>query len=314
MIERGFFLFLALFVVPFRPALAATDSEPRQTTLQQQRQGQQLGKNSTDKSQEAIVETDGAAMYERPDFDSPVLDYLGRGTKLRSARKLSKGIGGFGLFFRVKTPAGVFGYVADTDLIPEFSSKATAQKKTAKNPEFAQVKDEQESAGREPLYFTRFIGAQVGYLGFSEKFSGKVYQSNSLLVGFKMTGPGTLFDGPPLDFHLSVAPTAPEYYERFARKPASGYFVFSDTLFVLPFLETDKFLLSYGLGFMLTYTRFRVLVSQTEFDSEEVRVGGVAGVSGTYRIGKIAGKWDTRYYYEKTSYFGHWLSLLFEYR
>lgn len=260
------------------------------------------------------MEVDGAAIYSKPSFDAPVINYLKAGTKLLATVQRVKGIGGFGLFYKVKTTGGEVGYVADTDLITEFNPRNTKKKPVKKNPVYEEVKEAQENPHQEPVYFTRYIGGGVGYLGFTEKFSGKEFSSNVMMFNFKMSGPGTLFDGPPLDFNFSFSPSAPDYYEKFSRGPAGGFFIFTDLLLNLPLIELNKGLVFYGVGIMTVYTQFKPVVSTTTFDSQEIRMGAAVSLGYAHRFGKYALRWDSKYYFEKTDYFGHWLSFQLEYR
>lgn len=268
------------------------------------------------RSQKAFVEVDGASLYSKPTFDAPILDYLRAGTQVLATLKPRKGFGDFGLFYMVKTAQGKVGYMADTDLVPEFSLKNSKKKPVSKNPVFEQAKEAKENPNREPLYFTRYVGGGIGMLGFSEKFSGKKFSSDVMMMALKMSGPGTLFDGPPLDFNFAFSLSAPEYYKEFSRGPAGGFFLFTDLLLNSPLFEIDNGngLLFYGIGAMITYTKFTPVVSSTTFDSQELRLGAALSLGYAHRWGKYALRWDSKYYYEKTDYLGHWLSFQIEYR
>lgn len=261
-------------------------------------------------AQRAIVQTEGAAVYQLPDFDSKMLGYVPQGVAVIASQKLYKGRGGFGLFYKVRTSEKIIGYMADTDLIPALSK---TKKGSKENPEFQDLKEKQLNPDREPAYFTRFIGGGLGLLQLSEKFEGRVLSSNEMVVNFKMVGPGTLGIGLPLDFNFSLGPRVPEYYQQFARGVGGGFFLHSDLLLVLPFIESEKQVLGYGLGMMLNYSAFKVTVSDTPVDSQELRIGGAASLNYTRRFGRFAVRFDSKYFYERTAYFGHFLSFLIEY-
>ncbi len=266
--------------------------------------------------QKAIAGLDGASVYKAADFDSPVIEYLKPGTKITATIARARGVGGLGLFYKVKTHTGKIGYVTDIEIVPEFQSggakKRVAEKK--KNPVFEEATEQQANPDREPVYYTRYIGGGAGLLNFTEKFQGQKFSSSVTMFAFKMSGPGTLFDGPPLDFNFSFSPSAPSYYEKFGRGPASGFFMFSDLVLNLPLMEFKKGIVFYGLGLMATYTRFKPTVSDTTFDSQELRIGAAASLGYSHRFGKYAVRWDSKYYYEATAYLGHWLSFQVEYK
>lgn len=268
-------------------------------------------------SQKAFIEVDGAALYSKPTFDAPVLDYLRAGTQVIATLKPRKGYGDFGLFFGVKTRDGKIGYMADTDLVPEYNLKKSKRKPVAKNPVFEEAKDAKENPNREPLYFTRYIGGGLGMLGFTEKFAGVGEKSSQVtMFALKMTGPGTLFDGPPLDFNFAFSLGSPKYYEDFSNGPAGGFFLFTDLLLNSPLFEipSGHGMVFYGLGAMATYTRFKPTIGSSSIDSEELRIGAALSIGYAHRWGKYSVRWDSKYYYEVTDYLGHWLSFQVEYK
>jgi len=267
----------------------------------------------------AQIYVDGAAIYEKPNFDSKVQDYLRYQTKVMVSKKAFRGIGGMGLFHRIRY-GKKFGYVPDTDVrvaAPEAEkAQSAAPEKTGGSK--AWEKEEQEVLGKAPLYFTRYLGGAVSMVQFTEKFSGKKYSDNMMMYGLRMSGPGTLFDGPPLDFNFWFSLDKPDYYSNFAQKP-SGFLMFGDVMIQLPLIDGKNTLLTYGIGVMWVYTRYKVPVRQQStgrqvtFDSQELRVGLDAGIGLGRKIGKTMLRLDTKYYYEKTQYFGYILSLQGEY-
>ncbi len=266
-------------------------------------------------AQNALVQTEGAAVYQQPNFDAPVIDYLKAGQKVVISKKSAQGIGGLGIFFRIRTPAGKMGYIADVDVIPEFSQSKYRTDEKVTNPEFQKAKTEvaDRKANRPSIYLTRYLGGHLGILSFSEKFSGQTLKDNVTMFGFRMTGPGVLFDGPPFDLNIQFSPTVPGYYLSFASAPPSGFFFHGDFMPILPALETTNGLLYYGLGLMWTYTKFNVLVRNTTFDSQELRVGLAGGLGYGQRFNDWILRADIKYYYEKTAYPGYGLSLQRQY-
>lgn len=270
-------------------------------------------------AQWAITQTPGAAVYKVPNFDAPVLGYLEQGEKVLASRKIYKGIGGLGTFYRVRTQKGLQGFVSDIDLVPQFkgNSPQKSEKESSilppgsENPQYEEVEDIIEN--REPFYFTRYIGGTLGSLEFTEKFSGQELSAATTMYGLRMVGPRVLFDGPPLDFGVSFHLGGPDYYQGFTGSPATGFFLFSDLLINLPLLELSDTLIHYGLGLMSTYTKFRVLVRDSYIDSQELRLGAAFSLGASYRYKKYALRFDAKYYYEKTQYTGYWLSIMTEY-
>lgn len=266
------------------------------------------------KGQWAVVQTDGAAAYKVPNFDSPVLEYLESGRKVRISQKIFQGIGGFGAFYKVKISEKIFGYIADVDVLTEHKARVSGRSIAAvqKNP-FSRS-PEAEDLSQVPIFFTRYMGGVFGSVNYAEKFSGNRLSSSETIFGFRLSGPGALVDGLPLDFSFLFHSGAPTYYsERIAEGNPSGFFLISDVFMPYPFLQTSNALVSWGLGLMGTYTRFNLLIKNTIFDSQEARVGLAAQLGFTYRFGRFAVRLEAKYYYEKTDYVGYFATIMRKY-
>lgn len=263
----------------------------------------------------AIVVTDGAAVYSKPDFDSPVKDYLNYEMPVIVSKRPYAGIGGLGLFHRVRYKKKI-GYITDTDIRVtrkdlervERGGKAPNRMDKAFAPE-----DETPGTGRAPLYFTRFFGAAVSRVNFTEKFSSRRLMDHMIMYGLRMSGPGTLFDGPPLDFNFWFSLQKPGYYSQFDSGSPTGFMMFGDVMAMLPLISMDDNLVSYGLGVMWTYTKYAVPVKGETFDSQEFRVGVDFGLGYGHRFGHYLLRGDIKYYFEKTQYPGYVLSFQREY-
>lgn len=260
-----------------------------------------------------VVITDGAAIYKEPDFDSPVVDYVGADTKVSVSKKAFSGAAGMGIFHQVRYGSKREGYIPDTDVR---AAKAVADKA----PEGAKAsgskmweKEEQDMLGNAPLYFTRYLGGTVAMVNLKEKFSGRTLDDDVIVFGIRMMGPGTLFDGPPLDFNFLFTIDSPDYYSRFASGDANGYMLFSDVAFMLPLIDAKKTLVSYGIGLMTVYSSYRIPVQGKTFDSQELRVGALVAAGVGQKFGKNLWRGDAKYYFEKTQYPAYFLSFMGEY-
>lgn len=263
--------------------------------------------------QGAVIGVEGATVYQSPDFDSKVIVALPPGLKVSSSHRTFPGKGGLGLFYRVSYEKGRTGYVADTELIPEFKRKG---KRPEKNPVFDDVESLRERAlsGQEPIYMSRYMGVVGGMWNFTEKFKGRRVTSQDMLYGLRFSGPGVLSEVLPIDLNILFAPKPPSYYGLLSRSAPSGFYVNTELSFLIPFAEENHYMLYGGLGVSTVYTKFRLEVEPGVFvDAQEVRVGGVGTLGLALRFGKWALRGDMRYYYEATSYLGFWGSLQHEF-
>ena len=255
-----------------------------------------------------LVITDGAAVYVKPDFDSAVVGYLNYETQVTASVKSYSGVGGLGLFHKI-VYQGKSGFIVDTDIrltkknAPAAAKGKGAPKKRRSKAFDDEFEDEDASSDNEPLYFTRYLGGALAIVNFTEKFSGRKLSDQMTFFGLRMTGPGTLFDGPPLDFNVWLSVDKPGYYNQFSSGSPTGFMLFSDASLILPLYEHKDFLVNYGLGLMAAYTRYKT-GNTTTFDSQELRLGVAFDLGAAYRFDRYAARFDIKYYYEKTQYMG----------
>lgn len=265
--------------------------------------------------------SDGAAVYEKPDFDSKVIDFVPYNTNVTISRKSFAGSEGLGLFHKVRV-RGKIGYIPDTDIkVGERDQRETdlpppkdsPKAKIDDRPKSKAFEKEDEDPGGAPPYLTRYLGAAVSRVNFTEKFSGRKLSDQLTMYGMRMTGPGTLMDGPPLDLNIWFSMEKPEYYDIFSTG-INGFLLFGDVMAMLPLINGENWLVSYGLGVMWTFTRYRVQIRGENTDSLELRMGLDLGLGIGRKIGKaFMLRADAKYYYERTQYMGYTLSLQREY-
>lgn len=279
----------------------------------------------------AIVYTDGAAVYSAPNFDAPVQDYLSYETKVVVSKNAKVGEGGLGLFHVIKYGSGKQGYITDTDI--RIVRKSGAKKNDEADEEDdedptkkpvsmskAWEKEEQEAMGNAPMYFRRYLGGTLAMVNFTEKFSGRKLSDQMMLYGLHMSGPGTLFDGPPLDFNFWFSLSQPDYLKQFSAGTPTGFMLFGDVGFQLPFYDGKSTLVTYGPGLMALYTNYKIPVKSPSagkartFDSQEMRIGVDVSVAVSQKITKkLLVRGDLKYFYEKAGYLGYGLSIQGEY-
>jgi hypothetical protein len=248
--------------------------------------------------QNAAVKVDGASVYAAPSFDSTIISYLQIDSKIRVSQRPVQGKGGFGVFYLLKGEGKNIGYVVDTDI-----GLGSAAKKTATTP------DEEEMA-TVPVYYTRYLGLSIGQIDFTEKFLRRTQHEFMTLFGLKFTGPGVLFDGPPLDVTLNVGWGAPGYYGKYTDKKATGFLFQGDLMLLLPLSDWTKVSLYYGLGLTYSYSKFNVPIAGVTIDSQEFRMGAVGSAGIGVRLGRTAVmRLEGKYYYEKEHYVGYWGSV-----
>ena len=271
------------------------------------------------RSQTAIVQSDGAAVYKRPNFDAPVVGQLRAEKKYRVSVKIYKSTSGFGSFYKVRYKKRKYGYVSDVEIVTQYKDKLQRRggkksKVQEDNPMFDQANDQR--TGRKELLYTRSLGVNFGMANFKETVDNETVGESIPVYGLKMVGPGVLFDGPPINLEISFSPQAPSYYQTITEKPASGFFTISHI--ALPFgvlhESRNSSLVIWG-GMTAVYYKFSINANaDTPIDSQELRLGLVGIGSFAYRIGEsFITQAEAKYYYEEEAYLGFSLSLGMEY-
>lgn len=304
-------ILLSLWLAPGFAGLARADDQGATATAQ--KAPPKAAPKARVKAQYGVVGPEGATAFKGPDFDSQVIATLPPGLKVVISQNRIPGLSGLGAFYKVRFGKnGTIGYVADTELIPEFQRVG---KKAKRNPVFESVEEfrERVQKGLEPIYMTRYLGGQLTSLAYAESFQGRKLSDSVLLYGIKATGPGVLFDGPPIDVSLVFSMKPPGYYDELARSPPSGFLVFTDASMLLPLYEKLNFLVYGGLGAMATYSKISFQTTLDTVNNTSFRVGLVGQLGAAYRHKKWIIRADAKYYYEKHTYLGYSLSLQHEY-
>lgn len=245
-------------------------------------------------AKDVTVITDGAIVYRKADFDSPILGYFQAGKQI----KISDNKFG-GAFFRVRFKQGVIGYIADVDVsggvTPPPAAMATGEP----------AKAEQKRKGPESILTTTYLGLQGGVTRYAEIINKVEYRDSITTYGLKLSAPFGLFDGPfTFDLNLMSSFSAPSYYKGLSQTPAEGYL-----LLVSPVLNVSLFefgerrgLCYIGGGPLLSYSNYMVEVSGAKLELSELRAGGVFVLGLGFDLGGAIFKLEPKYIVEKASY------------
>lgn len=278
-----------------------------------------------DSGQNAMVVVDGAAVYESANFDSPVMDYLDRGKNVFVSRKLYKGAGGLGAFYKMRVRKGVFGYITDVDVqVSGKAARADNRRPAPKDededeqvdpndptqiqPDIEDATPQEPSGSGVGIYLTRYLGASVAQYTYAEEIAKKSISGALTAFGIKMTGPGDMFGGLPLDLEINVSTALPNEFTKHYQS-ASGFMLLGHAMAVLPAMETKRFMIYYGLGIASRYSRFDIVLkdnaNKKALDSQELSIGAAGELGAAYAFSsRYILRGDVRYYLEAESYPG----------
>lgn len=249
-------------------------------------------------AQQAVVVTEGAIVYRKPDFDSPVIGYFQRGRKVAISSKQ------FGPFFRVKFKQGLLGYISDVDVSFDGKGKMPEAKDSKASPEKEKKAQRKKD---EPPWRSMAIGPAIGYVQFAEVIGQTELNTKITPLGLQFSTPFTYFDGPfNLETTFLYNAGAPSYYQQVSTTAPTGNLLFLDSVLTFP-LSTFSGVsgaVVLGAGPLLNQTTVEATIGGTQKDLRELKLGlsVVGGVA--YRLDRILIKLEAKYFVEKASYLG----------
>ncbi len=287
----------------------------------------QSSKKREKKSWKSAQLKNESPVYEAPNFDAPVKVFLSKGKKIRYLPKRYKGPGGFGFFYKITLRRGEYGYIVEDDI--DISKAKTSKKKSNDsnnsnkksfsflegNPFSKPSFSEEENMDFDSsIYLSRYIGLTYNSINYSEIINHQKRSTFSQFYGLKLSGPEVLI-GAPLDLNLMTLFSPPRSYRYFTTK-ATGFTLIADLIFMLPMAEWNNFMIYYGIGPLLTYTRYNLVPhgNQKKGRYEEIRLGASFPLGLAFRFKhKFLLKAEVKYYAESQKYLGFQLGLQYAY-
>lgn len=284
-----------------------------------------------DPGQNAIVKIDGSAVYEVANFDSPVLEYMDQGKKIQISKKIYPGIGGLGAFYKVRLRKGVFGFITDTDVtLVDKKGSGHSGLNDAKAPEEEYDSEDDPTKIQEGMFqenenqdfgstfsLSRFFGLVYYMYNYAEKVKNRSESDKVTMFGIRKSGPSPYLGGMPVDMSLVYTSSAPDFYDEVMGK-SSGFMIIADAIGIMPFYESNRYLVYYGFGLVTRYSKWSVKLrnnpSSPAVDSQEASLGVAAAAgAGVMVTEKLAFKVDAKYYYENEAYIGYGAVLQYKY-
>lgn len=273
-------------------------------------------------SQKAQIVNDGALVYKDADFDATVLG------ELRAGKIYMVSVKQRGPFYKIRVKPGVTGWIADNDIrlarghskgnaagsAPAPATPAAAVKKGAKaTPAPIPGKDEKKleapAKPLKPFYISRYRGPTLAYLTYNEDTMGKLRTQNMPFYGFKVNGPNTMFSGDlrtdaEFLFHFG----APEYYQQATGNAGNGWIFLTDFIFETALPQSKWHMLTFGFGPMFKYSHYEVALLENgktiNYSLDDMALGAVLDGGLAFRVYSYALRFNVKYYFEKTKYWG----------
>lgn len=294
--SRNKFLFLLpLFVLCWGSYSSAQKREPAQNS-----QASAATPAANAQSQQATIVNE-ALVYQNDDFDAPVIATVKRGGvyTISSGKK--------GPFHKIRVKPGTVGWIADTDVKIGVHKVNTPKQKKEMTPLFDPEKENDKK--KKPFFASRFRGLTLDYIYYTEDTVGGTQSEFMMFVGAKFYGFNTLFDGEIYtESNILFSPSAPKYYEDVTGKSAGGFIFITDFLFQTPTPRGKDVITFYGFGPMLKYSHFNLEVPDgtrtLNYAADDMSIGAVINLGLAARFNRVAVRFDAKYYWEKTQYYG----------
>lgn len=257
-------------------------------------------------SQKAIVINQGALVYTQSDFDAPVL------TELKAGGVYDISLKTRGPFYKIRIKPNVTGWIADTDVrVAKFKGRTALRTKDAKNGKSGPVAEDKAKPvkPRRPFMATRFRGPVVADLAYAEDTMGALRTETLPFFGFKMEGPNVLISGDMrTDAEFIFHPGAPKFYEKATGQSASGWIFLTDFIFETALPQSSWHMVTFGFGPMFKYTHYEVALLDSghplNYSLDDMTLGAVFDGGLAFRVGSYALRFNVKYFWEKTKYFG----------
>lgn len=275
-------------------------------------------------SQQATIVNDGALVYKDADFDAPTI------AELKAGQVFSISLKEKGPFYKIRLKQGLLGWIADNDVkvskgkaaaqTPAAGAavtppkKPTSKKEAAKEKEKDKEKDSSEGAFAEKprqksFYATRFRGPVLSYLAYAENTMGALRTQTLPFYGMKFEGPDTMFSGDfRTDAEILLHIGAPNYYADQTGQGTDGWIFMTDFIFETAFPQSRWHMLTYGFGPMFRYSHYDVSLPNggkpVSYGLDDMVLGAVFDGGLAFRVSKYALRFNIKYFWEKTRYWG----------
>lgn len=277
----------------------------------------------------AQVTTD-AEVFSQPDYKSRVVEKLSSGSLVYLKNEKVVGLGGLGVFYKVKTLKGKIGFVVDADLAVNEDGSIKSVKAPPKivappvqaaprppppaepsePPPPSEPQQPAQARPRAAPVKPDSWGLTAGAANYTADFEGKNYSATQLFFGARWSGNWRGLAGFRPDAGALISPNAPKFLSAAgASGETKGFILLTDFSLLYPFVESDDFSLSAGGGPLVGYSSFSTKYNGQDKKSSVFKIGGVADVGAAINFDSGRVRLDVRYFLEKSGYLGGFLTV-----
>lgn len=257
-------------------------------------------------------------VFTKPDLKSAVVERVNAGAVIRLKTDKVVGVGGLGVFYKVKTQSGLIGYVVDADIL---TANGEFPKPMANPPPMKRAQHPNavpSGAPSSPPTSTAvpasreksLWGMSAGGAQFTEKFEEQVESAFQMFFGIRWTGRRRSVWSLTPDAGFVVSPFAPKFLSAAgASGETKGFITLGDFSLLYDFIESKKLAVFAGAGPLLGFSKYSTHYAGQPKESSSLKVGGVLdlGTSVDFRSGVV--RLDARYFIAAQSFVGAFLTI-----
>ncbi len=256
-------------------------------------------------------------IYSTASFDAKIIHYIKPGDFYYISNKT------FGPFYKIKVSDKILGYVADTELNiqgvgviqdkpfvddPEVEGKNKKKKKEKDPEDFYNDEDDED----ENVIKTSYNGLILHLINYHETTMGGSQVGDLYGIGYRYIPFLSDFSA-SIAWDITAAYGAPAYYKDNLNADTKGLTVWSGAQVVNISIVDPNKTLRYGIGAFLKYANYNVTAKATDktYSLQELTFGVSLEGGFIFHFNPVSIDLGLRYYWERESYGGLSLGLLF---
>jgi hypothetical protein len=247
-------------------------------------------KSRANKALKAVILSEQAYVFKKPDFDSEVITILSPGNMVYYVSS-----GKWDLFHKIRVSATAFGYISEADI-----------KIISDQPRVPEEKQSEPQKPQKPFLSRSLIGPVIQMTNFTESTMAATRSQNLSFIGAKWSGISGFLEGAGYaDSNLLFYSGAPGYYADATGKSAGGIIIIGDYMLEMMKLQGPDIVTFYGFGPMFRFSNLQVTLDQGNdiaYTMTDLVLGAVANAGAGVRLGNYALRFDGKYYWEKQKY------------
>ncbi len=259
-------------------------------------------------AQKAKVASPEVEIYSGADFDSEIIDVAKKGQTYMISDKP------IGAFYKIKTKSGKIGYIPDYEV--EIPGKGRTPPKDFEDVMMGDLVDEtkkekqskaqkkiEEEEDQEEEFEKNYHGLTLQVINFHENTLGGVQVDDLTAIGYKSIS--------DLSWEVIVAFKTPKYYTEKLNASVNGFNLWTDFGISNRVELTPRTLLRYGGAFFAHASQMKVKTATKNYDMQDISVGVIIEGGYLFKVYGSAVDLSLKYFFDRNSYGGLGVSLLF---